>query len=363
MNTRWIRRLIWLTGWMSLAALAQSAIDPNTGEVKPDAAASKARVASFVEEVSLGKMAEEGQGHIGHAMAYYSNAIRDFDSIRRPVAEALHHYAGLMIGSNTPRVGVEAFRRILREFSDFKDLVDSSRARLRDHGLDEPDSVTSDPAGSVVAGAASGPVAMDPVLAERYGLVGTRDAVFSRRYGQGYGGGPGGEGMAPAGGLGSDAANPIPSSGIRSPANEEVGGSRNPAADLVEEMAASMRAELIQLSSQLRRVQREQRAAQTDNLDKFPESLIEDSTLMRILSDLQKAREDIAINAKAEDISKRERRLLVQQELALRYLKETYRPRLEVTEALLSKEIDQLRRQISELESESKALRKQDASR
>lgn len=348
---------------MSLAALAQSAIDPNTGEVKPDAAASKARVASFVEEVNLGKMAEEGQGHVGHAMAYYSNAIRDFDAIRRPVAEALHHYAVLMIGSNTPRTGVDAFRRILREFSDFEDLASSSRTRLRDHGVDEPDGAVTGGAGSGLAGAASGTASLDPAFAQRYGLGGAPDADFRRRYGGGFGGSPGGAGMAGSAVNTKGAANGHSTSGSPSPGTEGFLRSRNPAAEMVEEMAASMRAELIQLSSQLRRVQREQRAAQTDDLDKLPESLIEDPTMTRILADVQKSREDVAINVKAEDIAQRERRLMVQQELALRYLKETYRPRLAVTESLLTKEIDRLRMQISELESESKALRKEDAAR
>lgn len=146
------------------------------------------------------------------------------------------------------------------------------------------------------------------------------------------------------------------------PPADDVGRSRNPAAEMMEEMATSMRAELIQLATQLRKVRREQRAASVDNLDKLPVSLIEDATLSRILTDLQRAREEVAINSRRLDPSQIERPKL-QEDLAIKYLRETYRPRLEATESQLIYEMDRLRTEIEKSEIEAKELRSAEKSR
>ncbi|MCC7376568.1 MAG: hypothetical protein IT581_18055 [Verrucomicrobiales bacterium] len=357
MNTRCMRGWVWVMGFVGAAALAQSVIDPNTAGAKPDVAALRTRVASFVDEVSLGKMAEEGQGQVGHALDYYTNVIRDFDAIRRPAAEAVFHYAGLMIGSNTPRVGVDAFRRILREFADFEDLASSSRARLRDHGVDEPDKLASGGGGADVGGAVPNTVGSAAASTGRYGPGAGMSPELMRRYGLSPESLGGGFAAPVAGSATSGSGNRYGGSVSARPSVEGVARSRNPAAEMMEDMAASMRAELIQLASQLRKVQREQRVAEIDNLEQLPVNLIEDATMNRILADLQKAREDAALNSKELDKGQRERRAAVQEELATSYWKETFRPRLAITEKLLKEEIDRLQMEIAKMEIEIKQLR------
>jgi tetratricopeptide (TPR) repeat protein len=361
-------------GIATLASLAQNnvprstgvpsvpqTIDPTTGfpmiAVPPSTDPGQA--------LEAGKLAEEGDRDIPRALEHYRQAVRDFDrpSCRRAAAEALFRLGELLWTSASPTEAHAAYRRILREFADFADLAEPSQRRLAE--------VSDDGASTAFAPAEGYGPKMSPELMARYGLVrsgGTGGAAAAgstvytmspelmRRYGL----------TAPADPSGSvqsteSSPNPQAASAALNPNRmvREVSGAvkpRNPAAEMLDEEVAALRGEMVQMSTQLRRVQRELRVTESATIGQIPASLVEDAVLNRLVAELQRARED---SAKARDLNRVElqRVVAVQEELAVEYFKGQYRPKLQLTEKALKEEIDLLKMSIDMTEAEANRLR------
>ncbi|MBN8245966.1 MAG: hypothetical protein J0L84_00830 [Verrucomicrobia bacterium] len=349
----------------SLASLAQEAGATADPFVAPPGSATP-------ETLDAGKVAEEGDHDLDQAGREYQAVVASYEALRPRAAEALFRLGEIAARRQQTNEARELYVRVLAEFPLERDYAVQSRERL----------AAFDPQRELRV------YAMDPALAQRYGLNPQNtppgmDPTLARRYGLMVGGSP--PAVGAGGGIGGgDGAGLVASSQPQSLGGSSFGGvggmaSRSIGASAVSaspysvnitggstDKAATLRAEAAQIAAQLRKLRRERRALEGAPLHQMPSSLVEDPQILMLIQAADRAqldwvrfvtsRSDREPDAGAGQPGEVEeaRRRLQDEENALdrsvkkservlaQYLSETYLPRMRRTEELLTTELDEL---------------------
>lgn len=321
------------------------------------------------EALDAGKVAEEGDHDLDQAAREYQSVITRYDALRPRAAEALLRLGEIAARRQQTNEARDLYVRVLAEFPLEGDYAVQSRERL----------AAFDPQRELTV------YAMDPALAQRYGLNPQNtppgmDPTLARRYGLMVGGSPpavgAGGGIGGGGGAGLVASSQPQSLGGSSIGGVGGMGSGSIGASAVSaspysvnitggstDKAATLRAEAAQIAAQLRKLRRERRALETADFSQIPTALVEDPQALALIRSYDQAR--LAVlgfdavrgggDAKAkvgEEQADQQREMLKIQELHAQsllrnYLDQTCLPRIRITQELLAAELHELEVEIS----------------
>jgi hypothetical protein len=302
-------------------------IDPTTGQPISDPAKSLAAlnpIASWTSLLATAKAAEEGDADLTAASDQYQTLVRIFDQLRPVAAEALYRYALVEGQREHADEAQSAHTRLIQWFPDFPEYVRKS-LEARGGNASSPSPTTGAP-----AGAPTSRTTMSPELMRRYGLTPASPSA--------EGGAPfkpttmSPELMARYGLL--NAPNPAPTT---PDANPSVPRDLR-FAELAE--LHERRSELVAVSSRTAADLRKARL-DLDRIDglaimEIPPNLVSDERLRTLILGL----EDGLTGLSQDQIKtiKETRRSKIYE-----YFQVTYKPRLQRTVEILSRELDQLR--------------------
>lgn len=291
-----------------------------TAKERRPARPSAGNSSEFADWLAGAKLTEEGEGNLQQALEEYQRVIAEFDRLRPMAADALVRIAEInrKLGK-VDEAGV-AYARVLREFTDHAELAALALDRMR--------AWSSSPARK--ASAPMPPVRMREVFYP--------DAGYSRS-------------QIPFGGTGSMSSN------AGNYGSDDVFDS--PRAHALLEDLDSIRKEARAVNNEIRRVERELRAARNRGLSEIPLRFVEDPHLIELVNTLEHTRESLSVIDDASNARKREEEFVRQQAQATEYFQSKYLPRLATSLELLNEDLARLRAEISDREEQLAKLRQQ----
>lgn len=305
-----------------------SSVDPNTGQPIPSLPKELNALnpeSSWTALLATAKAAEEGDADLTAASGQYLTIVRIFDHLRPIAAEALYRYALVEAKREHNEESMGAHTRLIQWFPDFTEYVKKSLA-TRNNTLPALPAPDADAAPATT-------FRMSPELMRRYGLTSppattepdapspadTMSPELMTRYG-----------------LRSRPATPAASSSVpRDLKFAELAELHDRRSELV---AASGRT-----AADLRKARLELQRVEGLQGEDVPPNLVSDERLRTLIVGL----EDGLTGLSQDQIEK----ILEGRRLRIReYFEKTYQIRLRRTVEILSRELDQLRRETTEID-------------
>lgn len=311
-------------------------VDPTTDPLKPSTAQDLNPTSSWAALLATAKAAEEGDADLASASDQYLTIVRIFDALRPVAAEALYRYALVEGNRQNGTESQSAHTHLIRIFPDFPDYVTKSIEALNTSAV-KPDGSNAD----AWAGPTPKPT-VSPELMRRDGITPATPSDEASATPQAYKMSP--ELMARYGLLPTPATPPSSTRTRPSlPRDVRLAGLHDLRTELVTESART--------AADLRKARLElQRVEGLRPMD-IPPNLVSDERLRTLLVGVGDGLQP-GFGQEQTDTLIEQRQVRITE-----YFEMTYKPRLVRTVKILSRELDDLRQETTEIDMEISKLR------